>query len=196
MINRAIFGTIGLLLTVGTAFAQVPPGQDAAAAAIARARAFIASSPCPTATARAAAPPEAFSDPTVREASYHRILVEGCGRRTQRNYLALVLPDGSRRMVETLPGTTVTDPVLQRDAMQSATMAAHAAAPNCRQIRPLGAEFDGTDAEPNAPRRTRPWSETWMFEACGARLAVPMRFAPSARGGTDFTAGSSVRRLN
>lgn len=194
MIDRATFVKIGLLLVGGPALAQAPPTPQAAA--LARARAFIASSSCPTATARAAAPPEVFTDPTVREASYHRILIEGCGRRTQRNYLALVLPDGSGRMVETLPGNTVTDPVLQRDAMRAATAAAHASAPNCQQIRPLAAEFDGTDGEPNARRRTRPWSELWMFEACGTQLAVPMRFTPSAAGGTDFSASSSVRRLN
>jgi hypothetical protein len=98
-------------------------------------------------------------------------------------------------MVETLPGTTTADPVLQRDAMTAATAAASAAAPECRQVRPRSAEFDGTDSEPEAPRRTQPWTESWTFEACGRVFAVPMRFAPTARG-TSFTAGPGVRRMD
>jgi hypothetical protein len=180
-----------LLVACGPALAQ--PSSEAGA--LAQARAFIASSDCPTATARPAAPPTRLADATVREATYHRILVEGCGRRAQRNYLALVLPDGTARMVETLPGTTVTDPVLQRDAMQAAGSAAAAAAPGCRQVRPRAADFEGTDSEPGAPRRTRPWAEAWVFEACGALLLVPMRFTPSAQGGTSFSA-TVPRRLN
>lgn len=191
----ATLGMISLLALAGTALAQSPPGPDAAASALSRARAFIASSSCPTATAHPAAPPESFSDPTVREASFHRILIEGCGHRIQRNYLVIVLADGTRRMVETLPGTTVTDPILQRDALRAATMAARHAASNCPQVSPRGTDFVGPDSEPNAPRRTRPWSETWTFEACGALLGVPMQFVPT-NGGTNFTAGSPVRRLN
>ncbi|MBR0650800.1 hypothetical protein GXW78_14080 [Roseomonas terrae] len=191
-------GLLALLLTSGAALAQPATAPNtAAAAALQRAQAFIASSGCPSATARPAAPPARFTDPTVREATYHRILIEGCGRRMQRNYLAVVMPDGASRMVETLPGTTVTDPVLQRDAMQAATAAARVAAPNCQQIRPQAADFDGQDSESTATRRTRAWTENWVFEACGQMLAVPMRFTPSPRGGTDFSASSSaVRRLN
>lgn len=180
-----------LLLACGPALAQ--PSSEAGV--LERARAVIASSDCPAATARPAAAPTLLADATVREATYHRILIEGCGRRMQRNYLALVLPDGTARMVETLPGTTVTDPVLQRDAMQAAGAAAAAAAPGCRQIRPRAADFEGTDSEPGAPRRTRPWVETWFFEACGALLSVPVRFTPSAQGGTGFSA-TAARRLN
>jgi hypothetical protein len=180
-----------LLVVCGPALAQPSPE----AGALARARASIASSDCAGATARPAAPPTRLSDATVREATYHRILIEGCGRRAQRNYLALVLPDGTARMVETLPGTTVTDPVLQRDAMQAAGAAAAAAAPGCRDIRPRAADFEGPDGEPNAPRRTRPWAEAWVFEACGVLLSVPMRFTPSAQGGTGFSA-TAPRRLN
>jgi hypothetical protein len=189
-------GALAVLLASGAAQGQTPPPQDAAAAALQRARAYIASSNCPTATARPAAPPTRLADPTVREASYHRILVEGCGRQAQRNYLALVLSDGTGRMVETLPGTTVTDPVLQRDAMQAAASAARVAAPNCQQVMPRAADFDGADTEPTATRRTRPWSERWVFEACGTLLAVPMRFTPSSAGGTSFTAGPGAQRLN
>jgi hypothetical protein len=184
-----------LALLVASTPALAQPQTPAEAAALQRARAFIAQGPCPAATARPAAPPARFTDPTVREATYHRILIEGCGRRSQRNYLALVLPDGTGRLVETLPGTTVTDPILQRDAMQAAMAAARVAAPNCQQLRPGAADFEGADSEPTAARRTRPWAETWVFEACGARVAVPMRFAPSATGGTGFTA-SGGRRID
>jgi hypothetical protein len=184
------------LLVAGAAAAQSPPAQgDAATAALQRARAFIASSSCPSATARPAAPPAQFADATVREATYHRILIEGCGRRSQRNYLALVLQDGTARMVETLPGNTVTDPILQRDAMQVAVAAGQAAALGCQQIRPVAANVDGPDSEPTAPRRTQPWTEAWILDACGTLLSVPMRFTPTARG-TSFTAGSGVRRVN
>lgn len=192
---RRFLPTALALLAAGPAAAQPAPARDGPAAALAQARAFIAASPCPAATARAAAPPAQLSDATVREASYHRILIEGCGRRMLRNYLHLVMPDGSARLVETLPGTTVTDPVLQRDAMRVASAAAHAGVPNCRQLHPRAAEFDGEDGEPRAVRRTRPWSEAWIFEGCGAFYAVSMRFTPTERG-TSFSAGAGVRRLN
>lgn len=188
-------GVLAVLMIAGTAAAQAPPATDPAAAALQRAQALIAASNCPSATARPAAPPVSLTDATVREASYHRIFIEGCGRRSQRNYLFIVMQDGSRRLVETLPGNTVTDPVLQGDAMQAARAAAAAAVPNCRQARPQEANFDGPDSEPNAPRRTRPWSEVWILEACGTVLAVPMRFTPTDRG-TSFSAGAGVRRLN
>lgn len=195
---KTIISGLALLLASGVASAQPSPASEAAAAAaLQRAQALIASGNCPTATARPAAPAAQFSDPTVREASYHRILIEGCGRRMQRNYLALVMPDGAGRLVETLPGTTVTDPVLQRDAMQAAAAAARTAAPGCQQVRPQSADFEGQDSEPTATTRTRPWVEAWVFEACGRLLSVPMRFSPSSRGGTDFSASSgSIRRLN
>jgi len=191
--TRPAVAALALLCCASPAGAQ--PAPDPAAAVMERVRAGIAASRCPTATARPAAPPTTLSDATVREATVHRILIDGCGQRLQRNFLALVLPDGTRRLAEMLPGSTLTDPVLQRDAMQAARMGAQAAAPNCQQIAPRGAEFDGPDAEPNAPRRTRPWTETWVFEACGALLGVPMLFTPTDRG-TSYTAQAGVRRLN
>lgn len=184
---------LAFVLVAGAASAQAPDANEAAA--LQRARGFIAASACPTATARPGAPPARLADPTVREATYHRILIEGCGQRSQRNYLAVVLQDGSRRMVETMPGSTVTDPVLQGDAIRAAMAAAAAAAPNCRMVRPVAADFEGQDAEPTATRRTRPWSETWLFDACDTMLAVPMRFTPTERG-TSFSAGIGVRRGN
>jgi len=185
--------TVILLLSGAHALAQNP--NDAAAAALESARATIAQDNCPSATARPAAPPVQLSDNTVREASYHRILIEGCGRSMQRNFLSLVMLDGSRQMMETLPGTTTTDPVLQRDALRAALMAAQAAAPECRQIRPVAAHMDTPDPDAGASRRTQPWTETWIMNACGAMLAVPMLFTPTGQG-TTFTARSNVRRLN
>lgn len=188
---------LALLVLLGLGVAGAAQAQDAAAAALERARAKIAASPCPTATARPAAPPTRLTDATVREASYHRILIEGCGRHTQWNFLMLVLPDGTRRLVETLPGTTVADPVLQRDAMRAAISAAQAGVPGCRELQPVAAEFTGEDSEPTAARRTQPWAELWIFQGCGGVYGVPMRFAPAAQGGTDFSAGTGgVRRLN
>ena len=104
---RPMLGAIAVL----AASQAVAQPMDPAAEVLARARAAIAASQCPAAKASPAAPPARLADNTVREASYHRILVEGCGQRMQRNYLAMVMLDGTRRIVETLPGTTVTDPV-------------------------------------------------------------------------------------
>ena len=192
--KTAFFATLALAFTGATAFAQpLPP--DAASAALQQARSFIASSRCPAATARPDAPPSVMRDSTVREASYHRILIEGCGQRMLRNYLATILLDGTRRINELLPGSTVTDPVLQRDAMQAATASASATARNCQQITARDSRFDGQDSEATAPRRTRPWAEIWLMDACGTMLTVPMRFTPTDRG-TTFTASAATRRAN
>ena len=163
--KTAFFATLALAFAGGTAIAQPAPAPDPAAAALQQARSFIASSRCPAATARADAPPRVMRDSAVREATYHRILIEGCGQQTHRNYLAIILLDGTRRINELLPGTTVTDPVLQRDAMQAARASASATARNCQQITPRDSRFDGPDTEATAPRRTRPWAEIWLMEA-------------------------------
>ncbi len=193
--KTALCTTLALVVAGSTAFAQPAPAPDPAAAALQQARSFIAASRCPSATARPAAPPTAMRDNTVREATYHRILIDGCGQQTQRNYLAIILLDGTRRINELLPGSTVTDPVLQRDAMQAATASANATVRNCQQIVPRDSRFDGQDTEPTASRRTRPWAEIWLMDACGTMLTVPMRFTPTDRG-TSFTAGAATRRAN
>ena len=180
---------LALLGCAAPALAQ--PAPDHAAAVLERARAAIAASPCPAATARPAAPPVRMVDATVREASYHRMAIEGCGRRMQRNWVLVVTNTGVRRTIETLAGTTVTDPVLQSDALRAARMAAQAAAPGCPLPMPVAGDVDGPDPEAAAPRRTRPWTETWIMQACGMRLAVPMLFTPTAQG-TSYTARRAV----
>ena len=190
---RTTLFAMALFGAAAPALAQPGPDPAAAAAVMERARARIAASPCPTAAARPAAPPTPIVDATVRTASYHRILIEGCGQRAQRNWVFMVLNDGRRSVLEMLPGNSVADPVLQQDAMRAARLAAQAAVPGCQQVLPLSGEFDGPDAEPGVARRTRPWTETWIMEACGIRLGVPMLFTPTATG-TSFTARQPVRR--
>jgi hypothetical protein len=135
------------------------------------------------------------------EATYHRILIEGCGSRIQRNYVAsFYQSDGAWHSIEWLHGTgalldpTGTDwsPAL---ALGAADRAVRNAAPNCNEIMPRSLDVDGSDSGPTAGHRTRPWTEIWVFEACGPRFAVEMRFSPNGSGSIDFGV-SLVRRLD
>lgn len=179
-----------LFAAASPALAQ--PATDATAAVLEQARAAIAQSRCPSAAAREAAPPVRIVDATVRQASYHRIAIEGCGLRALRNWVFILQQDGARRVMQTLPGSTVADPLLQQDALRAARMSAQASAPGCQQIVAVTGDFDGPDAEPGVPRRTRPWTETWIMNACGTRYSVPMLFTPTATG-TSFTARQAAR---
>lgn len=165
---------------------------DPGARVLETARQSMVQANCAAATARQATAPTPLVDQTVRAATYYRVLVEGCGQRRQMNYVHIVLHDGNTRLLAMLPGTTAADPLLQRDALGAARMSAQAAVPECREVRPVGTDFDSPDAEPGAARRTRPWTETWHFDACGTAVRVPMLFTPTASG-TSFTARRAER---
>ena len=106
----------------------------------------------------------------------------GCTPRTMRNFL-LMLEGDRPQVAELLPGTTNTDPLLQRDAITGAYTAIGAIAPkDCD--RPMV-----TDTRLSTKlERGMPWSERWSFDLCGAKAEVDMTFTPTAGSGTTWGA--------
>jgi hypothetical protein len=108
--------------------------------------------------------------------------VIGCTPRTMRNFL-LMLEGDRPQVAELLPGTTNTDPLLQRDAIKGAYTAIGPVAPkDCD--RPIVTDTRLT----TTLERNAPWNERWSFDLCGAKAEVEMTFTPSAGSGTTWGA--------
>ncbi len=181
-----------LAILAGAAQAQT---GEAAQAAMEQARQTLEAEGCRSASLRLAMPPfpVPLRDPTVRQMVYVRVVAEGCGAPRLLNTLVASMTDGSRRLLPQPNGNTNADPVLQRDVrgpvLAAATMRA---APDCRDPRIVDTRLEGT-----APTGPQPWQETWIVQACGVLVAVPVRFTPTAAGGTDYGVNpGGVRRLN
>lgn len=106
-----------------------------------------------------------------------------CAPRHKRSFLLLL--DGTRtRIAELLPGYTLADPLLQRDAVLSAQGSTNA-------LRPQGCDHSSvidTNISAAPEDRNSPWLERWTFDLCGTRADVDMTFTPSTRGGTTWVA--------
>jgi hypothetical protein len=109
-------------------------------------------------------------------------IVVDCKPRTQRNFLA-IMEDGNPRMIELLPGSSGTDPVLQRDAFRGSTVAIAGAAPRgCDKQWVIDTRVQGER------RSDQPWTEIWSYDLCGKRADVEMIFTPSRGSGTTWNA--------
>lgn len=105
-----------------------------------------------------------------------------CQPQAQRNFLA-IMEDNGPRMIELLPGSSMTDPVLQRDAFTGSSAAVVPAKPkNCDKQWVTDTKLAG-EYKPNVP-----WVETWSYDMCGTKANVEMTFMPSATSGTTWSA--------
>jgi hypothetical protein len=108
--------------------------------------------------------------------------VVGCTPRTMRSFV-LILEGDRPRIAEMLPGTTNTDPLLQRDAIKGAFTAIAPVAPKDCDTPIV------TDARlVSQIERGAPWTERWAFDLCGTSAEVELIFTPSAGSGTTWTA--------
>jgi hypothetical protein len=112
--------------------------------------------------------------------------VEGCGVSKVVNLQYGFGANGQLIRLATLPGTTMADPTLQRDALTyAATGMAKLAPSGCKDFKYLDTAFEAfgpasPTAQPNQPSRT--WTEKWMVRACGVDGIVRMYFVPNATG--------------
>jgi outer membrane biosynthesis protein TonB len=103
--------------------------------------------------------------------------VVGCKPRTKRNFLVM-LEEDKPQIAELLPGLTVTDPLLQRDAVTGARAFVDV-------LKPEGCEkmvFADTRLAEPLPGAGKPWVEVWTFNQCGTMGSVEMTFTPSPDG--------------
>lgn len=109
--------------------------------------------------------------------------VHGCGTSRRISVLGLVRPDGNVQRVALLPGTTLGDPIVQRDAIPYAISGAAKRIPaQCHDVRVKNTDFIGYD--PATIENKKPWREIWTVSACQATIAVDMLFRPDSDGTT------------
>jgi hypothetical protein len=107
--------------------------------------------------------------------------VVACGIKRQLNII-YIAENGTLKSVAGMPGSSIADPILQRDA----GMAFYArGGKDCKQAFALDTKFMGytdaaLDAKPGQPQRS--WREDWTLWACGKEIVVPFTFTPNARG--------------
>lgn len=105
-----------------------------------------------------------------------------CQPRAQRNFLAIMEGD-KPRMIELLPGSSATDPVLQRDAFAGSSAAVAGAKPQGCDKQWVTDTRLGGERKANAP-----WTEIWSYDLCGAKAEIEMTFTPAASSGTTWSA--------
>lgn len=112
--------------------------------------------------------------------------VSGCGNDTVLNLYFSVAADGKPQAFSALPGTTLADPLLQRDALLYAHIGAARVADNCKNFLVIDTKADASagQAAQAGQRLKAPWSERWTLLGCKRKVAVRMDFIPDATGTT------------
>jgi hypothetical protein len=80
-----------------------------------------------------------------------------------------------------LPGNTMADQVLQRDAAQFVMLLESAEQSRCAQRKIINTEVK----EPPADAGKDTWVERWTVDRCGSLVYYKVTFTPSPGGGTD-----------
>jgi len=100
-----------------------------------------------------------------------------CTPRARRSFL-LLLDSEQTRIAELLPGLTIVEPAMQRDASRAAKSTAKSARPHgCDKTIIIDTRIV---SPPPAPGK--PWVERWTCDQCSARVELELSFAPSSQG--------------
>lgn len=114
--------------------------------------------------------------------------IDGCGEERIINLQFWFLRDGKLTTTLLLPGTSIANLTLQRDAIFYAMMGMATIAPkDCKEHPVIDTRFKSWDSGelPQAKGAVRrPWTEEWTVRLCGVTGVVPMHFVPDAKGTT------------
>jgi hypothetical protein len=126
-----------------------------------------------------------------------RVEATGCGPTRLLNVLTIAHSDTPMQIVGMMPGDTMTDPMMQKNALQYAeAIAVRGVPPGCKQLAFLNTKFDGFTGLPNTEvtdgRESRPWRELWTMTACGSEFDIGLTFTPNQRG-TALTGQNPVK---
>ncbi len=114
--------------------------------------------------------------------------IDGCGEERIIDLMYWFPPNGTLTTTLLLPGTTLADPRLQKDAVFYAMMGMAGITPkDCKEHPVINTKFKNWDsgALPNAIGAIKqPWTEEWTVRLCGVTGVVPMHFVPDAHGTT------------
>lgn len=114
--------------------------------------------------------------------------VSGCGNDTILNLYFFAGADEKVNTAIGIPGTTLADPILQRDAVQYANIGSSLAAKDCKLFLVKNTKFESfglsipPTPDPGPSQRFRPWWETWTMVGCNRTFRTPMNFIPDAKG--------------
>jgi hypothetical protein len=124
--------------------------------------------------------------------------MEGCGETRILSVEYLFAPDGQMKRLALLPGTTVANLRLQRDALMYAVTGMMKLSPkDCKDIKGIDTKFVGLeDTGPSTGAGGRPWKEEWTMRACGVTGVVTMHFAPDPTGTSIRAALNETRLVN
>ena len=136
------------------------------------------------------APLELDDQGTIRSGAWHET-DDGtaCGEKRRYNTL-VVVHEGRPQLMAEYPGESAASPLLQRDGVKYAAIAANAGA-DC------GAEVLETSLANGRPTRLpsgllTPWDERWLVRSCGKKYLVTMHFIPDKTGTTIHTSASET----
>ena len=114
--------------------------------------------------------------------------VEGCGVTRLFNIYWRVNASGEVKALAALNGSTIADPLLQRDTLMHAYMAASRKHMTCRDFLVTDTRYDkDLPVPPQGPTGhniTHVWHETWTISVCGDLLDVPIEFIQADNGTT------------
>lgn len=114
----------------------------------------------------------------------------GCGNSRYLNVLAYVKDPKTLVTAPLLPGTTHADPILQKDAVRYAVIAAGAAMKNCNTAYIANTEFLQQEGEALKDAKGPAWREMWTVITCTNKAIVPLQFIPDSTG-TEIVASPS-----
>ena len=118
---------------------------------------------------------------TAEAAAWQERYAIKCRPDVRRTFLLVSTKDGMRS-AELAPGGTIADATLQRDVLQGVMAATIGRVPaRCKDVQVRDTRVT------SATGVSQPWTEVWTLGACGRSLDVEVQFAPSPRGGTDWT---------
>lgn len=129
----------------------------------------------------------------------HRFAFERCGETKTYNAIFVAKNGEKPQVYPYFPGETNASPLLVRDAMMAAYVAAIAKrqkngdGQECKDLQVADmvvAEQPHDVAEGGAVLR-QVWKERWMFSGCGSATTVTMTFTPDSKGGTSFSASGN-----
>lgn len=107
------------------------------------------------------------------------IFLQGCGERTQFNFMATADNDqGQPSIVPLVPGLTEVDPVNQAEAIDRAIMHAQSANPKCVDIFVAYSKFWKWRSPNMFDKNIHPWYEKWYVDVCGEEKEVIIQFIP------------------
>lgn len=121
--------------------------------------------------------------------------VSGCGNDTVLNFFFSASKSDKIDTFVGLPGTTLADLVLQKDAMNEALAAAiRPETKDCKSQDVINTEYLKEVGAPVEGAKGSPWDELWTFSACGVKVQVTVHFIPDPTG-TSINASSSETKI-